>query len=284
VSAIAPLARPAQRLAAVSALAGPPTLALFATEHAASTATRGKLPLDATVVTVAAWPLAQAVAPAVDCVVLVRSPGGADDLTSLVRDLAFVAATPIVIAAEVGATELAAILSAGASAVVGAGTSGRVLWGAVQCSVSTALLHRASGRFAEAPLPAALRDALVALCLSDPPRASIAELCEAVGVHRRTLWYQWRRRVRAASPRLEDAVTAVLLLRAFMARAAGAGWASIALRDGVHRHTLVRSARRLLALAALPPGDGRESDAGHAAARRAFIENVVRPVLRRQIP
>ena len=274
-----------QRPAPLAAPTDPPTLALFAADHPTRAATRAKLPLGATVVTVAAWATALEVAPVVDCVLLVRAPDDASDLAPLVRELVATATTaPIVVAADAGAGERAAIGRAGARAVAGARAGGRELWGTVQRVVSDALLARAARSFGEIPLAPPLRAALVELCVADPPRASVAALCGAVGVHRRTLWYQWRRQVGEASPRLEDAVTSAVLLRAFMARSAGEGWSTIARRDGIHRHTLARSANRLLALPALPSSDGRQSDVGHAAARRALIENVVRPVLCRQIP
>jgi hypothetical protein len=71
-------------------------------------------------------------------------------------------------------------------------------------------------------------------------------------------------------------------VRAFIRRARGATWSEAAAQCGIHRHTLARGACRLASLATLPPRVGERADAAHAAARRAFAENVVRPVLRKQ--
>ena len=67
-----------------------------------------------------------------------------------------------------------------------------------------------------------------------------------------------------------------------MRRSRGLTWSAIAGECGVHRHTLARGASALLGLAALPPRVGERADAAHAAARRAFAQNVVQPVLRKQ--
>ena len=133
----------------------------------------------------------------------------------------------------------------------------------------------------EARLPPQLRGAAVALCALDTGPTSVTALCALLGVHRRTLWYQWRTRVRGSTARLEDAIIAVVLLRASVRWAAGASWQGAAAAVGVHRHTLARAARRAEA-PGLPPRGDAHADAVHAAVRRLVLENVARPLLRGQ--
>jgi hypothetical protein len=266
------------------ALSGPPTVALFATSPSARAAARGRLPLGATVVVAGTWASARAAAEAVDCLLIARATDDDRALVPLVRDCVAGPRIPVVVCAATTASERAGLDRCGVAAVVEPWESGPRLWGEVQRSVSAALLARTTERLAEVRLAPALRGALVRLCMDDPPPSSVAELCAAVGAHRRTVWYQWRGRVRTRAPRLEDVVTTVLLLRAFMRRVPGDSWSAIAERSGVHRHTIARGAVRLLHLPTLPPRVGETADAAHAAARRAFVENVVRPVLRRQVP
>ena len=267
------------------ALHGPPAVALFATSARARDCARAQLPLDATVVSTGTWALTSAAATAVDCVVVVRAPGdGHHDLAPLARSLVERGRTPVVVYADAAPPERAELLRAGAAAVVAPGAPALAVWGEVQCAVSAAMLAGTAAGLADVRLGAELRAALGALCVEDPPPSSVSEVCATIGAHRRTLWYQWHQRVRGSRPRFEDVVTTAVLVRAFMRRARGATWAEAAEHCRVHRHTLSRGARRLVGLPALPPRAGERADAAHAAVRRAFAENVVRPVLRIQVP
>jgi hypothetical protein len=263
-----------------------PTIVLCATDAGERAAARAKLPLAATVITTPTWAAAAGVAAAADCILLVGRE--ADALIQHVREFRArlgIGLPPILVCAPLSEQAQDSVLGVGAVAVLPADVGAEALWGEVQHAVSTALLSRTAARFAaEERLGAVLGPALVLLCAADPPPASVIALADAVHAHRRTLWYQWRRRTRAGSPRLEDVVTTVLLLRAAMCRARGVSWTAAALGLRVHRHTLARGAARLLALPALPPSAGEAADLAAAAARRAFVDNVVRPVLRGQVP
>lgn len=265
------------------AVNGPPTVALLASSARAREIARARLPMRAAVVNAGTLALGRAAAAAVDCVVVARAPEDDHDLDSLAQLVTegHVAPVVVVCAAE-DPLERARLARAGVAAVVAAGAPAGRLWGEVQCAVSASLLARTASRLSEVRLGPALHSALEALCAADPPFNSVEDVSAAVGTHRRTLWYQWRQRARGPTPRFEDVVTTVLLVRAFMRRARGATWSAIAAQSGVHRHTLARGAHRLLGLAELPPRAGERADAAHAAARRAFVENVVRPVLRKQ--
>ena len=97
-------------------------------------------------------------------------------------------------------------------------------------------------------------------------------------MHRRTLWYQWVRRARGASVRLEDVVTWVVLLRACVRRARGTPWTAAATELGVNRKTLARAAVRcgVAPLPDLAAGQGEE----HGRLRQMFAEKVLAAVWR----
>ncbi|MFL5574369.1 MAG: hypothetical protein ACJ79S_00135 [Gemmatimonadaceae bacterium] len=267
-----------------TALAGPPTIALFASSARARDAARARLPMHATVVSAGTLALARAAANAVDCVVVARARADECGLGALVLGVAEGLGAPLIVCADATPVERVELARAGVAALVAPGAPAALLWGEVQCAVSAALLARTAARLGEVRLGPALRDALAVLCATDPPPASVEAVSATVGAHRRTLWYQWRQRARGPVPRFEDVVTTVLLVRAFMRRARGAKWSAVAEQCGVHRHSLARGAHRMLGLATLPPRSGERADVAHAAVRRAFVENVVRPVLRRQSP
>jgi hypothetical protein len=273
--------RPSSRI-----LRGLPSVALFATDAALGAALRGKFPLRASIVVLTSWALLRETIPSVDCLVVVHRAVDSADVHRLLDDLPDAPAVPTVICAAPVRGAEGELPRCTAAGTLSAGAGAPVLWGEVQYAVSVGLLDRTvrrlAQRLAQTRPRSALRDALEVLCTADPPPSSIRSLCRIVGVHRRTLWYQWHACIRGPLPRLEDAMASVLLLRASMRRARGATWTAAAARLDLHRHTLARIAGRLAGLDRLPARFGSEADVAYAAARRIVVENLVWPVLRQQ--
>jgi hypothetical protein len=95
-------------------------------------------------------------------------------------------------------------------------------------------------------LPPRIRKAAAAALQSRQPLTTLEELAAAVDCDRGTLWRSWRRCFEGEPPlRLQDFLNWVLLLRAIEARSGDTSWQVVALRLGVHEHTLGRIARRL---------------------------------------
>lgn len=116
------------------------------------------------------------------------------------------------------------------------------LWPAIQASMTRALLTRATMDFERAPLSSrTLRRALVTLCRATTPIRSVTELARAIGYHRRTLWYHWRRSgIWRGASTLEEVIDWVLLLRAAVCACQPIARAAIPTTLGVHRYTLRR--------------------------------------------
>lgn len=121
-----------------------------------------------------------------------------------------------------------------------------------------------------------LRTALVFACRSDTPIRTEAALATAAGCHRRTLWYHWQRAMAGAStsPRLEDFLDWLLVLRAAGRKTADRGWRHVAESLGVHEHTIARLARHL---AGVSLSELEFVDRQVLAER--FIESMLRPLL-----
>jgi hypothetical protein len=154
------------------------------------------------------------------------------------------------------------------------------LWLVVEAAAVTALLEEFGDRLPELRIGDALRNALLLLCAAPCP-ASIIAVCAALGVHRRTLWYQWQARVRSRAPgaRLEDAVASAVFAHALALWSEGATWSAVATAVGVHRHTLGRVAARIIGLDGLPIRNDAAAHAAYVATARALVTHLVRPVV-----
>jgi hypothetical protein len=269
------------------------------------------VPLDAPVVRVSTWEAVLAMAPLADVVLAV--PGGdAAYRVELARTFARVVGeqapravrrheqtrssgsvhrgrrprglpervrVPLIMAAPFD--ERDTLLRAGVTKVVAvdAHACGR-FWLVVEAAALSALLTRFGDRLPALRIGDALRDALSLLGTAPCP-ASILSLCAALGIHRRTLWYQWQARARSRAPgaRLEDAVASAVFAHALASWSEGATWTAVATTVGVHRHTLARVAVRIIGLDGLPARSDAAAHMAFSAARRALATHLVRPVM-----
>jgi transposase-like protein len=93
-------------------------------------------------------------------------------------------------------------------------------------------------------LPPRLRHALALAAMAAPPPGSVKALARRTGVHRSTLWREWREAGLGEVGRLEEYLRWLVLLRATMARAASGSWTEAAGRAGTSEKRLRRIAGR----------------------------------------
>ncbi|HWG54835.1 MAG TPA: hypothetical protein VN677_16180 [Gemmatimonadaceae bacterium] len=131
--------------------------------------------------------------------------------------------------------------------VVWLGDVSRELWPAIRRATFRPSLTDLAGEMeAAAHVPDRLRDALSVACRSESPVRSVGELAQLANCRRGTLWYQWKRVMRAEDdPRLEDFLGWLLVVRAIGLKDRTAAWTDVADGIGVHGRTLGRLARRL---------------------------------------
>jgi hypothetical protein len=259
------------------------TIVLFATSGDVLQSYRRFLPLDVPVIATSSWPLMRAAAAAAECVVVVgvdRSGAERFDvrraLTALRAELPSLA---VVCSADGAELRRELAVDGTASEIVVAAAGPLALRAGVESARTTALLARSAARVRAArALGAGLGAALVHLLTRDPPPATVNALSEQTGVNRRTLWYQWVRRSRRSSVRLEDVVTGVVLLRACVRRSRGMPWTAAAAELGVDRKTLARAAARC-GVAPLPDLAATEGET-QGRLRQAFAEKVLEVVWR----
>lgn len=153
----------------------------------------------------------------------------------------------------------------------------RELWPAVQRAASQASLHDVAALVEGlTSMPPTLREALGYACRSRTPVRSVTALAQATNCRRSTLWYHWRRAVRAdASLRLEDFLDWLLVLHALGRKGPDRAWPKVAEELGVHERTLGRLARRLTGLPLQDLNLG-----GPAAAMELFRERMLHPLIR----
>jgi hypothetical protein len=118
-----------------------------------------------------------------------------------------------------------------------------------------------------------LREALLYACQRDHSIYSVAILARAVRCDRRTLWHGWHRAV-GATPRLEDFLNWLLLLRAAALKTPARCWCDVAAALDVNERTLARASSRLagLRLSELASTDRQDL-------MNAFLSSVVRRIL-----
>ena len=254
------------------------TIVLFAPSNDVLQSYKRCLPLDVSIMATSSWALTRAAAAAAECVVVVALDGSDAERFDVRRALTALRAEhpslAVVCATEGDALRRALLNDRTASEVVRAADGPFALRAGVESARTAALLARSASRMVEArAIGEALSGALVHLLTSDPPPPTVNALAEATGVHRRTLWYQWTRRARGASVRLEDVVTWVVLLRGCVRRARGMPWTAAAAELGVDRKTLARAAARC-GIAPLPNLAAGEGGA-QGLLRHAFTEKVL---------
>lgn len=121
------------------------------------------------------------------------------------------------------------------------------LWAAVERACAGNPLARVARALRDAEhLAPKLRAALVYACTAAEPVRSTSRLAASVPCDRRTLWYHWRKAVGPGeSPRLEDFLDWLLLLRASAGKGRDRSWRAVAEELGVHEQTLSAIAKRL---------------------------------------
>ena len=258
------------------------TIVLFAPSSEALPSYRRCLPLDAAIMATSSWPLTRAAAAAAECVVVValdRSGAERFDVRRALGALRAEHPSLAIVCATEGAGLRRVLARDGTASEVVRADGPFALRAGVEAARTAALLARSASRVRESrAMGSALIDALVHLLTCDPPPTTVNALSAATGVHRRTLWYQWVRRARGASVRLEDVVTWVVLLRGCVRRARGMPWTAAAAELGVDRKTLARAAARY-GVAPLPDlAAGRVEAQG--LLRRQFAEKVLGVVWR----
>jgi hypothetical protein len=254
------------------------TIVLFAPSGEVLQSNKRCLPLDASIMATSSWALTRGAAAAAECVVVVALDRSGAERFDVRRALAVLRSEhpslAIVCATEGAALRRALLADRTASEVVRAADGPFALRAGVESARTAALLARSAARMSEArAIGGALSRALVHLMTQDPPPPTVNALAEATGIHRRTLWYQWVRRARGASVRLEDVVTWVVLLRGCVRRARGMPWTAAAAELGVDRKTLARAAARC-GITPLPDLAARQGSA-QGLIRQAFSEKVL---------